>query len=317
MRARQISIVGLAIVALTCRDNRPTSTVRALAAARQSTVAKLAPSQVASLNHDIDAIDQEIARATVDDNRLAGGLIKALIGSELATLRQTRAMLQQRLKADEYDIPFVFTIDGKPFTKPASADLQLPQIQSELERSDRQIEAQEAEVAKWNGGLVKALSESTLATMRNTRAMLDQRRASLTYGLPQYLPFNVQSPPAAPGDTIATAASTTEPTGQAPHVAPPTSSSAPLTVLESNYYEAESVLKAHCSDEWPSDFHMREVCEREQREGVETLKSTRPPDVPVATMASIRAHCEQEWPKDFHMRTVCERDQIEGYRHTR
>ena len=57
---------------------------------------------------------------------------------------------------------------------------------------------QEAEVARYSGGLVKATASVTLATMRQTQAMLDQKRLALKYGLPQFVGFKDMFP-SAPG----------------------------------------------------------------------------------------------------------------------
>lgn len=88
------------------------------------------------------------------------------------------------------------------------------------------------------------------------------------------------------------------------------------TLVNENYYEAPAVIEAHCTKEWPDDFHMREVCQREQREGVETLKATRP-NIPAADFSTVRNKCGHEWPDDYHMRTVCEREQLESYANLR
>src|SRR5207253_2582936 len=52
--------------------------------------------RVNELEAEISRVDAEVRRAESEDALYSGGLIKALIGTRLATLKQTRAMLQQK-----------------------------------------------------------------------------------------------------------------------------------------------------------------------------------------------------------------------------
>src|SRR6266542_444335 len=106
-------------------------------------------------------------------------------------------MLQQRLKASMFGISIKYTVDGKPFVVPAPAKELLASVERELADNLVKIHAQEVETARYSGGLVQAMSMSTLATMRQTQAMLDQKRLALKYGLPQYVGFAKQADPQA------------------------------------------------------------------------------------------------------------------------
>lgn len=146
---------------------------------------------ITAVKADMGAVQAEIKAAQDEDARYAGGLVKILVEARIAVLRQTEAMLQERLKAAAFGVSINYTVDGKPFVPPASAKDLLADVEQEAAVNIGRIRLQKAETERYSGGLVQALSLSTLATLMQTQAMLEQKRVSLKYGLPQYLGFNV------------------------------------------------------------------------------------------------------------------------------
>ena len=159
------------------------------------------PPPSAEIGADIAAIDARLRQAEPEDARLAGGLVKALLGSEMEILRQTRAMLQQRATSWTFGIGLKYSVDGKPFVPPADAPEQLAMVEADIAQTKEKLAAAEAEAARYSGGLVQALSLSTVATIRNSLSMLEQRRLALKYALPQFVGFQGEHPaaPAAAG----------------------------------------------------------------------------------------------------------------------
>jgi hypothetical protein len=90
------------------------------------------PQEKADLQDAIKSTDAEIADAKAQDAKYSGGLVKALIGSRLATLEQTKAMLQQRANAGAFSIAVRYTADGRPFIPPADGVAQASAIETEL-----------------------------------------------------------------------------------------------------------------------------------------------------------------------------------------
>jgi hypothetical protein len=148
----------------------------------------------ASLGADISATQAEIQKAEEDDQKVTGGLVKSLISLRLATLRQTLALLDQRSKAIAARTTLQYTVDGKPFVPPSDAPAQIAAVEKELADTAAKIVKQEAEVARYSGGLVQATAMATLATLRQTQAMLEQKRLALKYGLPQFIGFKDMLP---------------------------------------------------------------------------------------------------------------------------
>jgi hypothetical protein len=138
---------------------------------------------------EIATVDAQITEAEAEDAKYAGGLVKALVESRLATLKQTRALLAQRATAGDLNVAIRYTADGKPFTLPDGSVAALTAVEGELEGMRAKIAAGEAEAARYSGGLIQAMSLSTVATMRQSQAMLEQKRLSLKYGLPQFIGF--------------------------------------------------------------------------------------------------------------------------------
>ena len=147
------------------------------------------PQERADLQAAIKSVDVQITAAQAEDAKYSGGLIKSLLGSRIATLGQTKAMLEQRANASAFSIALRYTVDGKAFTPPSDAREQAASVELELAAVRAKIEAGRVEAARYSGGLVLAMTLSSVATMQQTEAMLDQKRLALKYGLPQYLGF--------------------------------------------------------------------------------------------------------------------------------
>jgi hypothetical protein len=147
----------------------------------------------AALRADVAALQEQIKVAEAENAKYTGGLVKSLIASRLEILRQTEAMLQQRLKASTYGISLRYMVDGKPFLPSDSTNELLRAVEQEIADNQVKITRQEAEVARYRGGLVQAMSLSTLETLKQTQSMLEQRRLALKYNLPQYVGFQAQT----------------------------------------------------------------------------------------------------------------------------
>lgn len=165
---------------------------------------------------ELDRISREISEAESENAKLAGGLVKALIEARLATLRQSKAMLEQRKAATDFNVSLRYTVDGKAYSPPANAKEELASIGHEIESMKLKIAAAENEVSKYSGGLVLAMAMSTLATVRQSAAMLDQRRLALTYGLPQYIGTFSNTAPTLPSGGASATAPTSPPTAEEP-----------------------------------------------------------------------------------------------------
>lgn len=144
----------------------------------------------AAVRGELAAVQAEIAATQDEDAKYTAGLVKSLVQSRLAILGQTQAMLEQKLASLRFGTQVRYTVDGKPFTLPDSAPQMLAEVEKELAASDVKIKRQEAEVARYSGGLTQAIAVSTLETLRQTHAMLEQKRVALKFGLPQYIGFN-------------------------------------------------------------------------------------------------------------------------------
>ncbi len=148
----------------------------------------------ANINEDLASLEKQIADAESEYQKYSGGLVKALLSTYLATLRQTHAMLQQRSKAWIFGIGLTYTVDGKPFVPPPNAPELLAEVEREADVARTKAVDAEADAARYSGGLVQAISLSTAATAKNTLAMVEQKRLSLKYNLPQYIAFAHESP---------------------------------------------------------------------------------------------------------------------------
>ncbi|MGH9363797.1 MAG: hypothetical protein ACRD1B_00830, partial [Thermoanaerobaculia bacterium] len=142
---------------------------------------ELTPEQkqlVADLKTDLARISQDVAEAQKDDARYSGGLIKALIAIRLEVLRTNAALVEQRIHAAEAGVrPTVVVNTTKPDPDRAA------ELAKEIEAQKQKVAEARREADRYAGGLVQALSETTVATARNTLAMLEQQYVVAKYGL--------------------------------------------------------------------------------------------------------------------------------------
>jgi hypothetical protein len=170
----------------------------------------VAPKHIDGLRKDLDAVATQIKAAEAEEAQYTGGLIKALIDARLATLRHTHAMLDQRLKSWTFGIGLRYTVDGKGFVSDPVKKDQAGEIERELAGLRARMEVQELEASRYSGGLIHAMTLASVATMRQTEALLDQRRLLLKYNLPVYGPPPSGSPAAMASAPVAAVAPITE-----------------------------------------------------------------------------------------------------------
>jgi hypothetical protein len=63
----------------------------------------------------------------------------------------------------------------------AATSRTLAEVEEQIAANESKIKQQEVEAARYIGGLTRALSLATLETLRQTHAMLEQRRVGLKY----------------------------------------------------------------------------------------------------------------------------------------
>jgi hypothetical protein len=128
---------------------------------------------VAEVKADLSAIQAEITESEKEDAKYVGGLTKALTGSTIAILHQTEAILEQKLVS--------LKAGARPVIMSAATSRMLAEVEEQIATNQSKIQRQEVEASRYSGGLVYAVSLATLETLRQTQAMLEQRRVSLKY----------------------------------------------------------------------------------------------------------------------------------------
>jgi hypothetical protein len=130
-------------------------------------------SALAEVKADLVAIQSQITESEKEDARYTGGLTKALTASTIAILRQTEAILEQKIVS--------LKAGARPVVVSAAASPTLSEVEQQIATNESKIKRQEMEASRYSGGLVRALSLATLETLRQTQAMLEQRRVALKY----------------------------------------------------------------------------------------------------------------------------------------
>ncbi|STU98079.1 Uncharacterised protein [Klebsiella pneumoniae subsp. pneumoniae] len=144
--------------------------------------------EVGNLRSELAQTEKEIAEATALQEQYSGGLIKNLTVARLEVLGTNKALLEQRINAIESGAKIEVSISSvKPNPEAATA------LKAEIDNLDNQIADAKKEASQYSGGLLQALKLSAIATQEQTRAMLQQRYLSATYGLAEVKVPNEQA----------------------------------------------------------------------------------------------------------------------------
>jgi hypothetical protein len=133
--------------------------------------------QLGSLRHELTSLDREIANAKAEDEKLAGGLVKALIAARLEILKTNRELLNQRVHAIESGTPIEMKVQA---VKPDLA--RAAEIAAEIRTQEEGLSRARSKAADY-GGLVGAMAAAGVATQEQTLAMLRQSYLQAKYGL--------------------------------------------------------------------------------------------------------------------------------------
>lgn len=133
---------------------------------------------IAGLQKELTEIQAEIKEATEQHESYTGGLIKSLIAVRLEILKSSEALIKQRIYALEAGVKINYVEDA---TKPDPA--RASDLAMEIDAQKGKLAEAQAKSDMYTGGLIKAMSETNVATIRNTIAMLEQKYLISRYGL--------------------------------------------------------------------------------------------------------------------------------------
>ena len=81
---------------------------------------------------ELRKLDDAIAEATKETALYVGGLVKSLIDLRLATLKQSHAMLSQRVAAQAANISIRYTVEGRVVSLPSTTREDIAAIEGEI-----------------------------------------------------------------------------------------------------------------------------------------------------------------------------------------
>jgi len=134
--------------------------------------------KVEELRIELQMTNEEISTAELENEKYTGGLIKNLIQVRLEILKTNRALIQQRIHAIESGSPV------KTETRIYKPDSErLENIQEEIKKQRQELEGAKKEASKYSGGLAQAMANTTVVTIEQSLAMLQQQYLMAKYGL--------------------------------------------------------------------------------------------------------------------------------------
>lgn len=181
----------------------------ALTACGQQTPSPEDAQKISALQAELEQVRSEVTAAESKSTSLAGGLVKALVEARLEILKTTEALIQQRIHALESGAKITVEVASTEPNEERAA-----QLQQEIDSQLAELKRAKQEAAKYDGGLVGAMKEATVATQEQSIAMLRQRYLAAKYGLPGAV--LAQGSSQAPGQEIESAQPSTIPSTDIP-----------------------------------------------------------------------------------------------------
>ena len=161
-KARAVVLISMLILTSGCLKKELTPEEKAL---------------VSNLRSELLATDENLRAAKSQNERLSGGLLKALTTVRIEILETNSELIKQRINAVESGAPIkqVTTISNEDpgLAKKLEAEIAVQKSELQAAQNDAQL----------SGGLVGVMKAVTAATKEQTVAMLQQRYLSAKYGL--------------------------------------------------------------------------------------------------------------------------------------
>ena len=134
--------------------------------------------QAGELRQQLAQVRLDIENANNESAKYSGGILKQLIAIRQEVLATNAALLEQRINALESGVRISLSVQGaQPNPVQAAA------IAKEIVAQTSKVTEAEAESARYEGGMVKALAEMAVATQRSSLAMLQQQYLVAQYGI--------------------------------------------------------------------------------------------------------------------------------------
>ncbi|MDO6560156.1 hypothetical protein [Paraglaciecola chathamensis] len=134
--------------------------------------------EVNALKTDLISISSDIDSAQDEYDKYSGGLIKSLISVRLETIKTTKALIEQRIKALEYGAPITISLTSMTPHPDKSAE-----VLEKIRLLEEEIGFAKKDADRYSGGLILAMKQSTIATQEQTLAMLKQKYLNYKYGI--------------------------------------------------------------------------------------------------------------------------------------
>lgn len=138
------------------------------------------------IDKDISLLENEIKEAEDNLKDYSGGLINVLINLRVETLKATKAMLEQKKTGLKRYIPVSYSVNGIEYLPPENKNELLKELEQEIANLKNDLFEAKKESDKYIGGLIKALSLTQVATIKNSLAFIEQRYLLLKHDIPYY-----------------------------------------------------------------------------------------------------------------------------------
>jgi hypothetical protein len=152
----------------------------------------------AELDVEIASLNAEISAANSQDAQYFSGIILAQTQLQVAILKNTLAMLQQKRESFLRGITLHYQEPSPRISAPSDDAATL----SELDKARSDVKAAQREATMYSGGLIQTLALVREATAKTTEAAIEQRIVLMKLGIPlPSLSGTTLAVPKSPGKT--------------------------------------------------------------------------------------------------------------------
>ena len=140
------------------------------------------------INSDINNVNEQILEAKKESDLFKGGLIKNMIDLRIEVLKNTKAMLEQKMKGINRYISIKYKIDGKVYNRPGDFEQRISSINEDIKQIKATIAEAQLKSNQYRGGLLKTMLEVNIATLKTSLTFLELKKMGLKHDIPVYVP---------------------------------------------------------------------------------------------------------------------------------
>ncbi|MFH1800599.1 MAG: hypothetical protein ABH891_07140 [Candidatus Omnitrophota bacterium] len=146
------------------------------------------PIDTKKIDSEITSLNAQVAELQKEKQNYSGGLVLDLLTVREQIYKNTLAMLEQKRQGINKFIKISYSVNGEAIDEAVDSTKEIKRLEEEIAKAKGSISDSQKESAEYSGGLIKVMIDMRIATEQVSLAALEQKRLSLLYKFPIWIP---------------------------------------------------------------------------------------------------------------------------------